>query len=112
MIQLLNLKEAKDWAEKNLMDADNYMFPVNIAVKRGLLKAINENTFAVVDYEQNGCVWHLDEVRRLSNKEMEEQDLYCRYRYRAHVTKAPEGYKGATTICAGFMVDEETEVGV
>lgn len=102
MYKVLDVKEAKEWAGKNLYEADNFMFPLDVAVKRGLLKPVGEEHYAVVEHEVNGCIWHLDEVRKLSDKEMKENDLYCRYRYKAHVISVPEGYAGATEICAGI----------
>ena len=102
MLQILNLKEAKAWCEKNLYEADSFLYPLTVAVKRGLLLRIDEAHYAVVETEQNGCTWVLDEIRKLSDEEMKENDLYCRYRFKAHVTEHPEGYNGAMDINAGF----------
>lgn len=102
MLQILNLEEAKEWSNQNLYEADSFLFPLNVAVKRGLLMEIDKEHFAVIETECNGCTWVLDEIRKLSDKEMEENDLYCRYRYKEHITKAPEGYNGATEHNAGF----------
>ena len=35
MLQILNLEEAKTWSEKNLYETDSFMFPLDVAVKRG-----------------------------------------------------------------------------
>lgn len=102
MLQILNLEEAKEWSEKNLYESDSYLFPLSVAVKRGLLMEIDKEHFAVVETEYNDCTWVLDEIRKLTDEEMEENNLYCRYRYKEHVTKVPEGYKGATAHDAGF----------
>lgn len=102
MYKILNLEEAKEWSEKNLYEADSYMFPLNVAVKNGLLKEIDKEHFAVVEFENFGCTWVLDEVQELTDEEMKENNLWCRYRYKAHVIKAPEGYSGMTNINAGF----------
>ena len=40
MLQILNLEEAKEWSEKNLYESDLYLFPLNVAVKKGLLMGI------------------------------------------------------------------------
>lgn len=102
MIKILNLEEAKTWSEKNLYDADCYMFPLSVAVKRGLLMEIDKEHFAIMETENFGCTWVLDEIRKLSDEEMKENDLYCRYRYKAHVTECPEDYEGTKELCAGF----------
>ena len=102
MLQILNLKEAKAWSEKNLYEADSFLYPLTVAVKRGLLLKIDEEHFAVVETTNFGCTWVLDEIRKLSDEEMQENDLYCRYRFKAHVTEHPEGYNGAMDINAGF----------
>lgn len=102
MLQILNLEEAKEWSEKNLYESDSFLFPLNVAVKRGLLLEIDKEHFAIVETEANGCTWELDEIRKLSDKEMEENDLWCRYRYKEHITKYPEGYNGAMEHNAGF----------
>ena len=49
MTKILNLEEAKAWSEKNLYDADCYMFPLSVAVKRGLLIEIDKEHFAVTE---------------------------------------------------------------
>ena len=102
MLQILNYQEAKEWTEKNLYNADCFLYPVKVAVKNGLLIEIDTEHFAVVETTSFGCTWVLDEIRKLTDKEMEENDLYCRYRYKAHVTEHPEDYNGAMEINAGF----------
>ena len=102
MLQILNLPEAKEWSERNLYEADSFLFPLNVAVKRGLLMEIDKEHFAVVETECNNCTWVLDEIRKLSDEEMEENDLSCRYRYKEHLVNAPKGYIGATEHDAGF----------
>lgn len=102
MLQILNLEEAKEWSETNLYEADSYLFPLNVAVKRGLLMEIDKEHFAIVETECNDCTWVLDEIRKLSDEEMKEKDLYCRYRYKEHVIDAPQDYQGARYISAGF----------
>lgn len=102
MLQILNLEEAKAWSEENLYEADCYLFPLNVAVKRGLLMEIDKEHFAIVETTNFGCTWVLDEIRKLSDQEMKENNLYCRYRYKAHVTECPKGYEGTRQLCAGF----------
>ena len=102
MLHILNLEEAKEWSEKNLYNADCFLFPLSVAVKRGLLKEIDKEHFAVVETENYGVTWVLDEIRRLSDEEMKENNLYCRYRYKEHVAKCPDGYIGAREMDAGF----------
>lgn len=102
MLQILNLKEAKEWAEKNLYNSDCYLFPLLAAVENGLLMEIDKEHFAVVETKSSCCTWVLDKIWKLTDEEMKEQDLYCRYRYIEHVVKAPEGYQGAMEIKAGF----------
>ena len=102
MLQILNLAEAKTWSEKNLYEADSFLYPLKVAVNRGLLMEIDEEHFAVVETKHFGCTWVLDEIKRLSDEEMKELDLYCRYRYKEHVTTYPKGYQGAMEINAGF----------
>lgn len=102
MLQILNYQEAKDWTEKNLYDADCFLYPVQVAVKNGLLIEIDTEHFAVVETTNFGCTWVLDEIRKLSDEEMKENDLYCRYRYKAHVTEHPDCYMGAMEVNAGF----------
>lgn len=101
MLQILNLKEAKEWAEKNC-ETDSYLFPLTIAVANGLLMEIDKEHFAVVETKSSCCTWVLDKIWKLTDEEMKEQDLYCRYRYIEHVVKAPEDYQGAREINAGF----------
>ena len=47
-LQILNLQEAKEWSEKNLYEADSFLYPLKVAVNRGLLMKIDEEHFAVV----------------------------------------------------------------
>ena len=102
MLQILNLEEAKQWSNENLYEADSFLFPLNIAVKRGILKEIDKEHFAVAEIERFDCTWKLDEIRKLSDEEMKANDLYCRYRYKAHVIEHPQDYNGAMDINAGF----------
>lgn len=106
MLQILNLEEAKVWSEKNLYDADCYLFPLEKAVKNGLLMEIDKEHFAVVETEnkETGCVWRLESIRKLSDEEMEENNLFCRYRFKAYVLHAPKDYKGILDIDAGFNI--------
>ena len=76
MLQILNLAKAKAWSEKNLYEADSFLYPLKVAVNCGLLMEIDEEHFAVVETEHFGCTWVLDEIKRLSDEEMKELDLY------------------------------------
>lgn len=102
MLQILNLEEAKEWSEINLYEADSFLFPLNVAVKRGLLMEIDKEHFAIVETEYNGCTWILDEIRKLSDEEMKKNNLHCKYRYKEHIIDAPKGYNGTMEISAGF----------
>ena len=102
MLQILNLSEAKQWSEKNLYEADSFMFPLAVAVKHGLLLAIDNEHFAVVETEQNGCTCIIERIWKLTDEEMKENDLYCRYRYKEKVVKCPANYKGWMEHEAGF----------
>ena len=94
--------QAKTKKTKPNNDADCFLYPVKVAVRNGLLIEIDTEHFAVVETTSFGCTWVLVEIRKLTDKEMAENDLYCRYRYKAHVTEHPEGYNGAMEINAGF----------
>ena len=63
MLQILNYMEAKEWSEKNLYDADCYMYPVQVAVKNELLIEMDKEHFAVVETTSFGCTWVLDPHR-------------------------------------------------
>lgn len=104
MLQILTLEEAKKWSEQNLYEADSFLYPLAVAVKKGLLMEIDKEHFAVVETEnkETGCIWKLEEIRRLSDEEMEENNLFCRYRFKAYVLQAPQDYKGIMNINAGF----------
>lgn len=104
MLQILNLEEAKAWSEKNLYEADSFMFPLDVAVKRGLLMEIDKEHFAVVETEQNGCTFVIEEIWKLTDEEMKENNLYCRYRYKEKIVKHPEGYKGWMEHESGFNI--------
>ncbi len=102
MLQILNMEEAKTWSNENLFEADAYMFLLDVAVRNGLLLQIDSEHFAVVETECFGCTWVLDEIRRLTDEEMKANDLYCRYRFKAHVTECPKDYVGVIDMEAGF----------
>lgn len=102
MLQILGREEAEKWCEKNLYEADCFINPMKIAVRNGLLIAVDDNQFAVAETECFGCTWVIDEIRRLTDEEMKEQDLHCRYCYKEHVISVPEKYSGAREIIAGF----------
>ena len=102
MLQILNLEQAKQWSNENLYEADSFLFPLKVAVKNGLLIEIDKEHFAVAETESFGCIWKLDEIRKLSDEEMRTNDLSCRYRYKAHVIEHPQDYNGAMDINAGF----------
>ena len=40
----------------------------------------------------------------LTDEEMKENDLYCRYRYKEKIVKHPEGYKGWMEHESGFNI--------
>ena len=48
MKKILTINEAKEWYEKNLYEADSYMFPLDVAVRKGLLKEIDKEHFEIV----------------------------------------------------------------
>ena len=49
MKKILNLEEAKQYANENLYEADLYLFPLDAAVKCGLLIAIDQEHFAITE---------------------------------------------------------------
>lgn len=104
MLVVLNLKEAKEWCNRNLYDADSYLFPLDKAVKSGRLMEIDKEHFAIVETICFGYRWVLDKIWRLTDEEMEQNNLYCRYRYIEHLVDIPAGYTGATEHNAGFNV--------
>lgn len=61
-------------------DAEQLFGSAEQAVKDNKIMEIDENHFLLIDYEKNGVTWHVDSVRRLSDKEMHEKNLFCRYR--------------------------------
>jgi len=104
MLIVLNTQEAKEWSEKNIYEADLFKSPLNVAVKRNLLMPVDESHYVIVNTEAHGVTWVIDKVWRLSDEEMEENDLYCRYRYKEHVVTYPDGYPGAKAREAGFNI--------
>ena len=102
MLQILNLEEAKEWSEKNLYESDSFLFPLNVAVKRGLLLEIDKEHFAIVETEYNGCKYRLEKIWKLTDEEMQEHNLWCRYRYKETVIEHPTDYIGYMEHEAGF----------
>ncbi|MDD3361539.1 MAG: hypothetical protein PHW34_07700 [Hespellia sp.] len=51
MLKILNLEEAKKWSNENLYEADSYLFPLEEAVKCGLLMEIDKEHFAITETE-------------------------------------------------------------
>ena len=103
MINILDLNEAKEWAEKNLFEADSFLFPLNVAVKNGLLLNIDDEHFAVKEVETKFCTWVVDSITRLSDEEMKKAELYHRYRYKAHAENCVPGYEGIREIDCGIL---------
>jgi hypothetical protein len=67
---------------------------------------ITPEQFALVKTkDEYGYTWKLDYVKRLSDKEMEDKGLNCRYRYREHIVDAPADYDSVREISAGFNLD-------
>lgn len=85
-------------------DAEQLFGSAEQAMKDNKILQIDENHYLLIDYEENGVTWHVDSVRRLSDKEMKDHKFICRYRFKAHVTKAPEGYCGNTSVHAGIFL--------
>lgn len=112
MLEILNLKEAEKWTEENLYEADLYLFPLEVAVKNGLLVEIDKGYYAVRETECNGCTWVIDSVRKLTDEEMKANNLCLRYRYSEHVTEKPDGYQGVTEMNAGFDLPENKKPSV
>lgn len=52
-------------------------------------------------FESFGCVWALDCYYMPSKEEIKEFELVCNVRYRAHVIKSCETYKGLPEMSAG-----------
>lgn len=104
MLEILNIEQARKWVDENLYEADLYLFPLSVCVKNGLLIDIDGEHFAVTETECFGCTWVIDEIKRLSDAEMEHYGLSCRYRYKAHTIAKPNNYSGITEIEAGFNI--------
>lgn len=51
MKKTLNVEEAEKWAEKNLYESDSFMFPLDVAVRRGLLKKVGKGLYEVAGDE-------------------------------------------------------------
>lgn len=102
MLEILNLEEARNWSEQNLYEADSYLSPLSVAVKKGLLMEIDKEHFAIAETEQNGCTCVIEKIWKLTDEEMKEHDLWCRYRYKEVITKHPTDYIGWMEHEAGF----------
>lgn len=85
-------------------DAEQLFGSAEQAIKDNKIMKIESDQYALVDYQYNGVSWHMDSIRRLSDREMREHDLFCRYRYKAHVTHAPVGYNGTKYVNAGIYI--------
>ena len=101
-MQILTLTEAKEWADKNLFEADSFLFPLDVAVKNGLLVPIDGQRFAVREVVTDVCTWVVDSITRLTDEEMAEHDLWCRYRYHAHAENYDASYQGMKTLSCGI----------
>ena len=103
MMQILTLAEAKEWVLKNLYEADSYLFPLDAAVKQGLLVPVDGQRFAVKRVVTDVCTWVVDGITRLTDEQMAEHDLYCRYRYHAHAEDYDASYKGSKYLSCGIL---------
>lgn len=104
MLNILNLEQAKEWCKENLYECDSYMFPLDVAINNNLLIKINDNNFVAKETTTDTCTWIVDEVIQLSDEQMKENDLYCRYRFKAHAINYPENYTGMKYINAGLTI--------
>lgn len=105
LFDILNHKEATKWSNDNgyKIDCKNTT-PIDLAVKSGALIEIDKEYFAttIAKNEKTDTTWILDEIWKLTDEEMKENDLYFRYRYKAHVVECPDEYDGVKAINAGF----------
>ena len=67
MLQILNLAEAKAWSEKNLYEADSFLYPLKVAVNRGLLMKIDEEHFVRLKKEIDNLVNKISQKVRKEN---------------------------------------------
>ena len=102
MMQILTLAEATEWVKENLYEADSFLFPLNAAVKKGLLVPIDGQRFAVREVVTDVCTWVVDSITKLSDEEMAEHGLWCRYRYHAHAENYAADYQGIKILHCGI----------
>lgn len=102
IFKIFNYEKATEWIKTVCRDKGE--ISVDFAVKKGILIKIDEKHFVPTkaEHETSKCTWVLDRIWKLTDKEMQESDLYCRYRYKAHVEECPPGYTGVKEMCAGF----------
>lgn len=100
---ILTVEEAKKWAQENLYEADSYLSPLKVVVKKGLLIPIDGEHFAVREVVTEHCTWIVDSIRRLTDEEMTEQELYHRYRYIAHAENFRDDYHGVKEVNCGIL---------
>ena len=60
--------------------------------------------FVTKETTTDTCTWIVDEVIQLSDEQMKENDLYCRYRFKAHAINYPKNYTGMKYINAGLTI--------
>ncbi len=106
MIKIMDIEETKTYLRNNFFEYDSYILPIDAAVKAGIIVPVpdRKDRFIPLEYEINGVTWHLNSVRKLTDEEMKENDLYLRYRYESEVVKAPLRYGGITLVEAGFDI--------
>lgn len=51
MKKTLNVEEAEKWAERNLYESGSFMFPLDVAVRRGLLKKVGKGRYEIAGDE-------------------------------------------------------------
>ncbi len=105
MFRVMDIAETYEYLKENLYEYDAYVLPIDAAVKHGLIMPVpnRKDYFIPVELtDDTGVTWHVKNVRELTDGEMKEMDLHCRYRYESEVVNAPAGYGGSTLIRAGF----------
>ncbi len=105
MLQIMDIEETYAYLKENLYEYDSYLLPIDAAVKLGLIIPVPSRKDLFIPKEsedESGITWHINRVEELTDEEMKEKDLYCRYRYESEAVETPAGYGGSTLIRAGF----------
>ena len=109
-IEAINALEKLAYEYGNQEIEQEHLFVALLTQEDGLIgkliekMEIDKEHFAVVETEQNRCTFVIEEIWKLTDEEMKENNLYCRYRYKEKIVKHPEGYKGWMEHESGFNI--------